>query len=154
MTAPGGAEARSGSTARRKAGPPAPQPNRDARCTARARAVTMQPRHLEIPMSADALLKGLPAAFNADAAAGTDCVLQFNSSNPHYVTIKNGSCTVAPGNAANADVTITMDDDDLVQLMKGELNGMTAFMTGKLQVDGDLMLAQRMSSFFDPAKLG
>jgi putative sterol carrier protein len=81
-------------------------------------------------------------------------VLQFNSSNPHYVTIKNGTCTVTPGNAANADVTITMDDDDLVQLMKGELNGMTAFMTGKLQVDGDLMLAQRMSSFFDPAKLG
>jgi putative sterol carrier protein len=37
--------------------------------------------------------------------------------------------------------------------MKGELNGMTAFMTGKLQVDGDLMLAQRMASFFDAGKL-
>ena len=56
--------------------------------------------------------------------------------------------------AGNADLGITMEDDDLVALMKGELNGMTAFMTGKLQIDGDLMLAQRLGSFFDPAKLG
>jgi putative sterol carrier protein len=30
---------------------------------------------------------------------------------------------------------------------------MTAFMTGKLQVDGDLMLAQRLPTLFDPSKL-
>ena len=41
----------------------------------------------------------------------------------------------------------------LIALMKGELNGMTAFMTGKLQLDGDLMLAQRIGGLFDPAKL-
>jgi putative sterol carrier protein len=104
-------------------------------------------------MSADALLKKLPAAFNADAAAGTDCTINFNCSKPVNVVIKNGSCTVHEGTAGNADLTITMEDDDLVALMKGELNGMTAFMTGKLQVDGDLMLAQRMGDFFDPAKL-
>ena len=38
--------------------------------------------------------------------------------------------------------------------MKGELNGMTAFMTGKLQLDGDMMLAQRIGTFFDASKLG
>ncbi|MGH8457077.1 MAG: SCP2 sterol-binding domain-containing protein [Stenotrophobium sp.] len=100
-----------------------------------------------------ALLKKLPAAFNADAAAGTDCTLQFNCSKPAYATIKGGACSVTEGSAPSSDVTITMEDDDLVSLMKGELNGMTAFMTGKLQVDGDLMLAQRMGEFFDPAKL-
>jgi putative sterol carrier protein len=47
-----------------------------------------------------------------------------------------------------------MEDDDLVALIKGELNGMTAFMTGKLQVDGDLMLAQRLPGLFDVSKLG
>ena len=47
-----------------------------------------------------------------------------------------------------------MEDDDLVSLLKGDLNGMTAFMTGKLQLDGDMMLAQRMTSFFDASKLG
>jgi putative sterol carrier protein len=104
-------------------------------------------------MSAADLLKKLPSAFNADAAAGMNCVMQFNCSNPVNVTIKDGSCAVADGQAGSPDVTITMEDDDLVALMKGELNGMTAFMTGKLQIEGDLMLAQRLASIFDGSKL-
>jgi len=104
-------------------------------------------------MSATPLLNKLPAAFDADAAAGTDCTIQFVTSEPHYAAIKSGTCTVTAGTSPSPDVTITMEDDDLVALLKGELNGMTAFMTGKLQVDGDLMLAQRMSSFFDGSKL-
>lgn len=104
-------------------------------------------------MSAADLLKKLPAAFNASEASGMDCTLQFNCSTPMYAVIKNGSCTVQDGTAGSADVTITMEDEDLVALMKGELNGMTAFMTGKLQVEGDLMLAQRIASIFDSSKL-
>ena len=99
------------------------------------------------------LLNKLPAAFNPDAAAGVDCTLQFNISSPMNAVIKNGACSVNAGSASAPDVTITMEDDDLVALMKGELNGMTAFMTGKLQIEGDLMLAQRMSAFFDSARL-
>ena len=104
-------------------------------------------------MSANAFLKKLPAAFNAGAAGDASCVLQFNISQPVYATIKGGTCTVTDGSAPSPDVALTMEDDDLVQLMKGELNGMMAFMTGKLQVEGDLMLAQRLSSFFDAEKL-
>jgi putative sterol carrier protein len=106
-----------------------------------------------MPMSAADLLKKLPSAFNADAASGVDATMQFNCSTPVNIVIKNGSCTANDGTAGNADVTVTMEDDDLVALMKGELNGMTAFMTGKLQIEGDLMLAQRMFGFFDASKL-
>jgi len=95
------------------------------------------------------LIKKLPQAYSE----GSDCVIQFNVSQPHNVTIKGGVATVAEGVAPNADLGITMEDDDLVALMKGELNGMTAFMTGKLQLEGDLMLAQKLGSYFDPAKL-
>ncbi len=105
-------------------------------------------------MSAIDFLKKLPVAFDASAAAGTDAVVQFAISSPAYLTIKGGSCSLDQGTAANADVTLTMEDDDLVSLLKGDLNGMTAFMTGKLQLDGDMMLAQRMTSFFDASKLG
>lgn len=104
-------------------------------------------------MSALDLLKKLPAAFNSEAAAGTNCVVQFAISTPAYVTLNEGACTVAEGTSDSADVSLTMEDDDLVSLLKGELNGMTAFMTGKLQLDGDMMLAQRFMGFFDPAKL-
>lgn len=105
-----------------------------------------------MPAATD-LLKRLPTAFQPDAAGDTDCTVQFNISTPMHVVIKNGTCATRDGAAGSPDVAITMDDDDLVQLMKGELNGMTAFMTGKLQLEGDLMLAQRMFGFFDSSKL-
>jgi putative sterol carrier protein len=103
--------------------------------------------------SAVELLKKLPTAFQPEAAGDTDCTVQFNISSPMHVVIKNGTCATKDGASASPDVAITMDDDDLVSLMKGELNGMTAFMTGKLQLEGDLMLAQRMFGFFDSSKL-
>lgn len=104
-------------------------------------------------MSAAELLKSLPQAFNADAAAGTDCTIQFNCTQPMHAVVRDGLCTVIDGTALAPDVTVTMDDDDLVALLKGELNGMAAFMTGRLQVDGDLLLAQRLPNLFDPDKL-
>ncbi len=100
------------------------------------------------------LIKKLPAAFDADGAAGQECTIQFNISKPMHTVIKGGACTVADGPAAAPDLSITMEDDDLVALFKGELNGMTAFMTGKLQLEGDLMLAQKLSTFFSASKLG
>ena len=105
-----------------------------------------------MPAAVD-LLKKLPSAFQPDAAGDTDCTVQFNISTPMHIVIKNGTCATRDGASASPDVAITMDDDDLISLMKGELNGMTAFMTGKLQLEGDLMLAQRMFGFFDSSKL-
>jgi putative sterol carrier protein len=104
-------------------------------------------------MTAIDFLKKLPGALNGDAASGMDCVLQFNTSTPAYVSIKGGAASVAEGTAPSPNVTITMADDDLIKMFKGELNGMMAFMTGKLKVDGDLMMAQRMASLFDAGKL-
>jgi len=103
--------------------------------------------------AAGELLKNLPRAFQPEAAGDVDCTVQFNISTPMHVVIRNGTCATKDGASGSPDVAITMDDEDLVSLMKGELNGMTAFMTGKLQLEGDLMLAQRMFGFFDSSKL-
>ena len=105
-------------------------------------------------MTAKDLINMLPAAFNADAAGGEDLTVQFNVSTPMTGKISGGACTVSDGVADNADLTITMEDDDFIQLMKGELNGMQAFMTGKLKLDGNIMLAQKLGAFFDASKLG
>jgi putative sterol carrier protein len=98
-------------------------------------------------------LQKMTQAFNPSAAEGTSCVLQFNTSKPAYITIKDGKATLTEGSAPSPDVALIMADDDLIALLKGELNGMQAFMTGKLQLEGDMMLAQRLGSFFDQAKL-
>jgi putative sterol carrier protein len=104
-------------------------------------------------MSVNDMIKNFPTALNAEAAADLNATVQYKTSSPMYLEIKDGKCTVHEGMAASADVTLTMEDDDLAALLKGELNGMTAFMTGKLTVDGDLMLAQRLPTLFDPSKL-
>lgn len=100
------------------------------------------------------LIHQLPAAFDAAAAGDADCTIQFNTSTTAHAVIRQGHCQIVEGAAALPDVTVTMEDADFVALMTGELNGMTAYMTGKLSVDGDLMLAQRVTQFFDARKLG
>jgi putative sterol carrier protein len=104
-------------------------------------------------MSVTDFLKKLSGTLDPSAASGTNCVLQFNTSQPAYITIKDGKATVTEGAASGPDVTLIMADEDLIALLKGELNGMQAFMTGKLQLEGDMMLAQRLGSFFDASKL-
>jgi putative sterol carrier protein len=103
--------------------------------------------------AAGELLKRLPTAFQPEAAGDMDCTVQFNITTPMHIVIRNGTCATRDGAAGSPDVAITMEDEDLIALMKGDLNGMTAFMTGKLQLEGDLMLAQRMFGFFDSSKL-
>lgn len=105
-------------------------------------------------MSTFEFLKQLPEAIKPGAAAGVQCTVQFNTASPAYATISDGRCSVDQGQADAPDVTLTIDDEDLIALLKGELDGMSAFMTGKLKVDGDMMRAQQIGGYFDTQKLG
>jgi putative sterol carrier protein len=46
---------------------------------------------------------------------------------------------------ASADCTITLSKDDLESMSAGELNPTSAFMQGKLKVDGDMSVAMALS---------
>ncbi|WP_348673903.1 SCP2 sterol-binding domain-containing protein [uncultured Abyssibacter sp.] len=104
-------------------------------------------------MDMETIFKKMPEAFNGDEAGDLSATVQYKVSDPKYCVIDSGTLTVHDGVTDDADVTLTLDDDDFVALMTGELNGMTAFMTGKLQLEGDLMLAQKLSSMFDAGQL-
>ncbi|CAN5446044.1 SCP2 sterol-binding domain-containing protein [soil metagenome] len=95
----------------------------------------------------------LPQAFRSDVAGSTHATVQYDLSEPMYSVIEGGEMQVFEGRAENPDVTVAMSDEDFVLLMKGELNGMAAFMSGRLKVQGDMMLAQRLVSFVDADKL-
>jgi putative sterol carrier protein len=43
-----------------------------------------------------------------------------------------------------ADCTLKMDLGDVVALITGELDGMSAFMTGRLKIEGDISVALRL----------
>ncbi|KAH8548709.1 hypothetical protein BGW37DRAFT_506055 [Umbelopsis sp. PMI_123] len=46
-------------------------------------------------------------------------------------------------------VNITVDDSDLVNFVTGGMTGVRAYMSGKIKVRGDLMLAQRLEEIFN-----
>ena len=54
----------------------------------------------------------------------------------------------APNTVTNedkpADTTVTVSWDDFIAMSEGKLDGMMAFMQGKLKIAGDMMIAQKL----------
>lgn len=94
----------------------------------------------------------VPGSFNANAAKGLDAVFQYDITGEGggnwNVTIKEGTCQVQEGKAPSPTVTLTMNSETWLAMVNKDLNGMQAFMTGKLKLSGDIMLAQRIPDIF------
>lgn len=94
----------------------------------------------------------LPQAFNAAAAAGKDLVFQFHitgsGGGDWSVAVRDGACRVDPGTAEKATTIIKMAEQDFLELITGRLDGMKAFSSGRLKVEGDVMKAQLIGKLF------
>jgi putative sterol carrier protein len=64
------------------------------------------------------------------------------------LTIADGKCHLADGDAERPDVTITISLDEWSQLLSGELDALSAYLSGRLQIAGDLSLATRLPALF------
>jgi len=99
----------------------------------------------------------MPAAFNAGAAAGKDITFQFAISGAGggewFAAIKDGACTVQEGKAEKPTTTIRMADGDFLELISGRLDGMKAYTSGKLKVEGDIMKSNLIARPFAFDKL-
>jgi 3-hydroxyacyl-CoA dehydrogenase/3a,7a,12a-trihydroxy-5b-cholest-24-enoyl-CoA hydratase len=60
------------------------------------------------------------------------------------IDLKSGSGAVKSGAASGADCTLTVSDGDLVSLIEGAAPVRALYQTGKLRVDGDVRVAQRL----------
>jgi putative sterol carrier protein len=84
---------------------------------------------------------------------GMNAVYQFNiegdDGGKWNVKIADGSVEVAEGTADNPSITLTMAASDFDDLVSGNLNGQTAFLTGKLKIQGDMTLAMKLQSIFN-----
>jgi putative sterol carrier protein len=103
-------------------------------------------------LTVPAVFEQMPNAFQEDAAVGVEVIFQFSISGPGggewHAEIQGGTCTVADGRHEQPTTTIKMNDEDFIALMSGSLNPMTAYTSGKLKIEGDIMKSQLIAKLF------
>ncbi|MFO3797305.1 MAG: SCP2 sterol-binding domain-containing protein [Anaerolineales bacterium] len=94
----------------------------------------------------------MPKAFLPEKAPGLEAVIQFHFTGAEagdwYAEIKDGKVTVQQGVHPSPRMTLTADSNDYIKIFTGELDGMRAFMEGKLKLAGDLNLAMKLTQMF------
>jgi putative sterol carrier protein len=93
-----------------------------------------------------------------EKARGTDAVVHFKIHDrpaelgggyDHYeVVFENGRCTASDQPEREPNVTLKVGPVDFLKLAASKASGPTLFMTGKLKLEGDVMLASRLTGFF------
>lgn len=100
----------------------------------------------------DAFMTALPARINPEAAGETSATVQFHFTGENTadwtLEIDGGVSRTAPGTLADPSVTLTVDSDDFMALLNGDLKPMPAFMRGKLRLQGDVTLAMKLPGMF------
>lgn len=78
-------------------------------------------------------------------------VYQWNVTDPDMafvLDLKSESGSVHEG-STDADTTITIAEDDLMALMRGESDAQSMYFAGKLQIGGDIMASQKLQFLAD-----
>jgi len=104
----------------------------------------------------DDVFDGMREAFLPDKAAGQNAVVQYDvtvagKSHTYQLRIAGGRCEVVKGHPDTARVTLTLALPDFLRVVAGKLPPVQAFMTGKLKLQGDMMIATAMQGWFRQA---
>jgi putative sterol carrier protein len=98
------------------------------------------------------MLADLVKRFRPEAAEGLTAVYQLHLTGDGgdfwNLSIANQQCHLSPGLATDPDVTIKVSVEDWREILTGRLDAVTAFMSGRVQLSGDLSLATRLKAIF------
>ena len=98
---------------------------------------------------AQGLLESMPARFNAEKAGDLEAAVGYQIEELGYTLfIRNGVCMVFPRLLKPCDTMLKAKADDFIALSTGTLNAQEAFMTGKIQIEGDPLLMQKVAKCF------
>jgi len=107
---------------------------------------------MEKPTTIEQVMQWMPGAFLPAKAGNVSAAVQFNLTGEGGGTwaakIENGKCEVAQGATEAPTATVTAVAADYLALVRGELNPMSAFMSGKLRVAGDMSLMMKFMDWF------
>jgi putative sterol carrier protein len=95
----------------------------------------------------------VPDAFVPEKAGTVNAVIHFKftgaESGEWNASIRDGKCEVAQGIPhQRPTITLTADSADFLKIASGELDPATAFMEGKIKLQGDAELALRLLPMF------
>jgi putative sterol carrier protein len=101
-------------------------------------------------MAVAQIMSQMHTAFVAEEAEDLQATFQFciSDDDDFYITIDEANCSTTLGNHEDPEITMSMSLDTLSEIVTGELDGMAAFMGGRLQAEGDVMLGTRLSQLF------
>jgi putative sterol carrier protein len=99
------------------------------------------------------IFENMASQFQPDKAAGQSAVIGWDITSPegthsYQLKVADGACSAGPAGGDPARVTLGMALPDFLRFVTGQLDGMQAFMTGKLKLSGDMMFAQSMQAWF------
>jgi putative sterol carrier protein len=93
--------------------------------------------------------------FKPENAQGQEAVVHWKITDgpggavDHWeIVVRNGELTVTDSPTETPRVTLTMDGVSFLKLVTGAEPGPTMFMSGKLQLEGDMMFAANIQSMF------
>jgi putative sterol carrier protein len=105
-----------------------------------------------MPLTVSELMERMPGAFIPEKAQGVDAVVQFKFTGEEagewVAAIQDGKVDVSRGTHPSPRMTLTADSADYVRIFTGELDGMQAFMQGKIKLAGYLNLAMKLMQMF------
>jgi len=88
--------------------------------------------------------------FNREAATGLEACIQFSipDAGDCYLVVVDSKCYLHDGVSDKPTATLVMDLQTLLDVLNGKVNGMQAFMFGRIKALGDLSHATKVSELF------
>ena len=103
-------------------------------------------------MSIQDWLDKMPSFFIPEKAAGVDATIQLHLTGDQggdwAVLIHDQSLQVEPGELSNPRLVMSGNAQDVLQILSGQMDGMRAFMQGKIKAQGDMSLAMKLAGMF------
>jgi putative sterol carrier protein len=92
------------------------------------------------------------SAIGADSGLGGTLKFDYGDDGSVLIDGKATPNTVSDGEGKGADCTISLTMETFDKMVKGELDGTSAFMQGKLRVAGDMGLAMKLGPILQKAR--
>jgi len=103
----------------------------------------------------DEIFRRMSEHVEPERAKGSDAVLHFKITDKpgggedvYEVELKGGNCTVSEEPSQEPKVTFTVGPAAFLRLVSGARPGPVLFMSGQLKIEGDLMFASQVATFF------